>query len=43
MIGDGGPRRVFSQLLEACKSNVGVDLIVLACNYAERLPAWEQQ
>ena len=42
-IGDGKPGQIFNQLLEAWKQTVGIDFVAQACDYAERLPAWEKQ
>ncbi len=42
-IGDGKPGPIFNQLLEAWKQSVGIDFVAQACDYAERLPAWEKQ
>ena len=42
-IGNGGPGPIFSRLLEAWKQSVGIDFVAQACDYAERLPGWEQQ
>ena len=42
-IGDGKPGPIFNQLLKAWKQSVGIDFVAQACDYAERLPAWEKQ
>ncbi len=42
-IGNGEPGPIFNQLLEAWKQSVGIDFVAQACDYAERLPAWEKQ
>ncbi len=41
-IGDGKPGPIFNQLLEAWRQSVGIDFVVQACDYAERLPAWDK-
>ena len=42
-IGNGGPGPIFNRLLEAWKQSVSIDFVAQACDYAERLPAWEKQ
>ena len=42
-IGNGKPGPIFTQLLEAWKQSVGIDFVAQACDYADRLPAWESQ
>ncbi|MBI3862854.1 MAG: aminotransferase class IV [Planctomycetia bacterium] len=42
-IGNGGPGPIFCRLLDAWKQLVGIDFVVQARSYAERLPAWESQ
>ena len=37
------PGPVFSRLHEAWKQSVGIEFVAQARNYAERLPAWQQQ
>ena len=42
-VGDGRPGPVFRRLTEAWKELAGVDFVAQARDYAQRLPAWEEQ
>ncbi len=42
-VGDGRPGPVFRRLTEAWKELAGVDFVAQAHDYAQRLPAWEEQ
>jgi len=41
-VGNGGPGPVFTRLLKAWTELAGIDFVAQACDYAERLSAWEQ-
>ncbi|MDA1054372.1 MAG: hypothetical protein O3C40_28350 [Planctomycetota bacterium] len=42
-IGNGELGPLFTRLLDAWKQSVGIDFVAQARDYAERLPAWEQE